>query len=162
MIAPQRRTILRQAIMLPSTGTMSMDSRVPVNMAIQSSLETRVLFLMFNCPDVTRTTLAGIRKARPAGLFVGSDGPRFQADGETRKAEDTRDATLAAIDWDCDVNAIFRTKNLECKRAVNGLSLGSVRMLTRESSSRTTGSLTSRSSPSVGSSSPAIETINVS
>jgi hypothetical protein len=83
------------------------------------TLNTAVLFLVFNRPDVTAQVFDAIRKARPSRLYVAADGPRAEREGEaTRCAEVRRIAT--AVDWPCEVRTLFREKNLGCKRAVSG------------------------------------------
>jgi hypothetical protein len=79
---------------------------------------TPILFLVFNRPDVTRVVLREIRKVKPAKLFIASDGPRLGVGGEEEKVEEVRSSTLSAVDWDCDVQTLFRSENLGCRRAV--------------------------------------------
>ena len=41
-----------------------------------SSLNTPVLFLIFNRPETTEQVFSAIRKAEPPRLYVAADGPR--------------------------------------------------------------------------------------
>lgn len=82
-------------------------------------LETPILFLVFNRPDVTMEVFQAIRKAKPRQLFVAADGPRSNREGEAQKCEETRALVLDAIDWDCEVKTLFREQNLGCKIAVS-------------------------------------------
>lgn len=81
-------------------------------------LETPVLFLIFNRPDVTARVFAAIRKARPRRLFIAADGPRSNRDREAELCDQTR-AVVANIDWSCDVQLRFQSENLGCRLAVS-------------------------------------------
>lgn len=83
-------------------------------------LNTPVLFLIFNRPDVTELVFEAIKKAKPKKLFVAADGPRSNKPGEKEKCEETRKLVLDGIDWDCEVKTLFREENLGCKYAVSG------------------------------------------
>ena len=79
-----------------------------------------VLFLIFNRRDAALESLARIREARPARMFVAADGPRPHKEGEAEKCAETRAAVLDAIDWPCEVKTLLRETNLGCGRAVSG------------------------------------------
>jgi hypothetical protein len=80
------------------------------------SLSTPVLFLVFKRPGTTRRVFEGIRKARPARLFVAADGPR---DGWTEEAELCRETReVIRVDWECDLRTLFRDRNLGVKAGV--------------------------------------------
>lgn len=81
--------------------------------------DTPVLFLVFNRPDTTRRVFAAIREVRPKRLFIAADGPRAEVAGEEALCTSLRRELLAAIDWDCQVETLFREKNLGCRPAVN-------------------------------------------
>src|SRR5690606_2235152 len=82
-------------------------------------LNTAVLFLVFNRPDVTAKCFEAIRAARPARLYVAADGPRSDRLGEAERCEQVR-AIATAVDWPCEVKTLFRAENLGCRRAVSG------------------------------------------
>ncbi len=82
------------------------------------SLETPVLFLVFNRPDTTQQVFEVIRKVKPKKLFVAADGPRLNKAGEKEKCEETR-LIATQIDWDCELITLFRSENLGCGRAVS-------------------------------------------
>ena len=77
-----------------------------------------VLFTIFNRPDTTRRVFEAIRAARPARLFVASDGPRKDRPGEAALVEEARSVT-AQVDWDCEVKTLFRAENLGCRAAMS-------------------------------------------
>ena len=77
-----------------------------------------ILYLAFNRIESVKRTFPEIRKAQPAQLFVGCDGPRDNE--EQKKTDEVRKYILEHIDWDCDVKTLFRDDNLGCKYAVSG------------------------------------------
>ncbi|GHT86478.1 hypothetical protein FACS1894137_12140 [Spirochaetia bacterium] len=87
---------------------------------MSDKFNTPVLFLVFNRLDTTKQVFEAIRKAVPPRLYVASDGPRDNRDGEKEKVEEVRDYVLKSIDWDCEVKTLFREKNLGCGKAVSG------------------------------------------
>ncbi len=89
------------------------------NMNLQSALDTPVLFVVFNRLEVTKKVFQSIRRAKPANLYIASDGPRDTVKGEAHKVEEIRNYLLENIDWDCKVETLFQTKNKGCKIAVS-------------------------------------------
>lgn len=89
------------------------DSFVPLE-----PLNTAVLFLVFNRPDVTEQVFEAIRKARPPRLYVAADGPRAAREGEAERCAEVR-RIATAVDWPCELKTLFREKNLGCKHAVS-------------------------------------------
>lgn len=85
----------------------------------QGPLNTAVLFLVFNRPEVTAQVFDAIRQARPPRLYVAADGPRAGREGEAKRCAQVR-RIATAVDWPCEVKTLFREKNLGCKRAVSG------------------------------------------
>jgi|AntRauTorckE5430_2_1112549.scaffolds.fasta_scaffold00982_4 hypothetical protein len=82
------------------------------------SLNTPILFIVFNRPETTRQVFNQIKKAKPRKLYVAADGPRLTHPKDLDKCERTR-RLIEEIDWDCQVEKLFRKKNLGCKRAVS-------------------------------------------
>lgn len=82
------------------------------------SLNTAVLFLVFNRPDTTGRVFEAIRQAKPPRLYVAADGPRTGRPGEVEKVAEVR-RIATAVDWPCEVKTLFREENLGCKRAVS-------------------------------------------
>jgi hypothetical protein len=83
------------------------------------SLETPILFIVFNRPEDTRKSFAAIRAIRPRHLYVAADGPRNHKPGEDALCKEVREI-VTDIDWDCEVHTLFRPKNLGCKLGVSG------------------------------------------
>ena len=82
-------------------------------------LNTPVLFLIFNRPDLTEFVFNKIRKIRPKRLYIAADGPRnnIQEDIETCNAA-RKIATN--VNWDCEVKTFLRDTNIGCGLAVSG------------------------------------------
>jgi hypothetical protein len=78
------------------------------------TLETPILFIIFNRKDVALKSLAAIKKSRPKKIYISGDGPRSTVEQDKEKVKNTREAILAAIDWDCEIKTLFQEKNLGC------------------------------------------------
>lgn len=79
-----------------------------------------VLLLTFNRPEQTFRVFEKIRSARPAQLFISSDGARKDRQDENYIVQDLRRDLLASIDWPCEVKTRFNAQNQGCKMAVSG------------------------------------------
>ncbi len=79
-----------------------------------------VLFLIFNRPDTTMEVFEAIRQARPPRLYIASDGPRSSRPGEAHVVTTLRDQVISGVDWECEVQTLFRDANLGCRSAVSG------------------------------------------
>lgn len=75
--------------------------------------------LVFNRPETTFQVFEEVRRARPARLYVASDGPRPNRAQEAGLVERTR-GIVDAVDWPCCVRTLFRDENLGCRNAVSG------------------------------------------
>ncbi|MCS6781878.1 MAG: hypothetical protein RMI89_00860 [Gloeomargarita sp. SKYBB_i_bin120] len=80
------------------------------------SLQTPVVFLIFNRPDLTQQVFQVIRQVQPKRLFVVADGPRDDAEAAVCQA--TRAIVEAQIDWDAQVERDYAEVNLGCRRRV--------------------------------------------
>jgi len=77
-----------------------------------------ILFLIFNRPDTTRQVFEAIRMAQPPRLYVAADGPRSDRPGESERCEEARQIATQ-VDWNCEVQTLFRDGNLGCAKAVS-------------------------------------------
>lgn len=77
-----------------------------------------VLFIIFNRPETTKVVFEAIRKAQPAKLYIAADGPRQGKTGEYERCQAARNIAIN-VDWECDVQSLFRDTNLGCKVAVS-------------------------------------------
>ncbi len=81
-----------------------------------SSIDTPVLLLMYNRPDLALNVFESIKKAKPSKLYFAIDGPKNDIDIElVNQCKDI----IKMVDWECEVKTLFRTKNLGCKKAVS-------------------------------------------
>jgi len=81
-------------------------------------LKTPILFIIFNRPFETKRVFDSIRKAKPKELYIAADGPRLNNNKDIENSKLSRDI-VKNIDWDCNVNYLFREDNLGCKVAVS-------------------------------------------
>lgn len=85
-------------------------------MSQNKQLSTPVLFLIFNRPNTTKKVFNKIRSVKPSRLYIAADGPRNNIEnskcGKVRKI-------ATNVDWECEINTLFRDKNLGCKHAVS-------------------------------------------
>ena len=72
-----------------------------------------ILLIVFNRPVTTRRVFEAVRNARPSKLFVAADGPRKYKEGEAERCKLVREIATA-VDWDCEVQTLFRETNLGC------------------------------------------------
>jgi len=77
--------------------------------------QTPILFIIFNRPDTTREVFNAIRQIQPRHLFIAADGPRNNVPGDKEKCIETR-SIIEHIDWDCEVQTLFREENRGCGR----------------------------------------------
>jgi hypothetical protein len=80
--------------------------------------KTPILFIVFNRPDLTKKVFATIKEIRPKQLFIAADGPRSGNANDAVKCQEVRDYLLANIDWDCQLQTLFREDNLGCALAL--------------------------------------------
>jgi hypothetical protein len=87
----------------------------------ESQLNIPVVFFIFNRPLETKVSFAKIAAIKPKQLFIVSDGPRPERNGELQLVLETR-AIATNVDWNCIVKTEFSSVNLGCKmRIVSGL-----------------------------------------
>lgn len=79
-------------------------------------MNTPVLFMIFNRPEITRASFSAIRRARPARLYVAADGPRPGRESDEALCREARVIACAA-DWPCAVQTLFRGRNLGLRLA---------------------------------------------
>jgi hypothetical protein len=88
---------------------------------LTESLETPVVFIIFNRPRTARIVFTAIAEAKPTRLLVVADGPRPSKPGEAKLCEEAR-ALISAVDWPCEVHTNFAEENLGCQeRIISGL-----------------------------------------
>jgi len=80
-----------------------------------SSLETPILVIAFNRPDLTYQLFEALRQIKPKRLYVAIDGARNEEEKE--RVEKVKDV-FRSVDWECEVKQLYRKENLGCKRGV--------------------------------------------
>lgn len=83
------------------------------------TIETPILFTIYNRPDKAALVFKEIRKVKPKKLFVSADGPKEHVPGDAGRCRESREI-IDRIDWDCDVKTNFSEKNRGCKLAITG------------------------------------------
>lgn len=81
-----------------------------------NSLNTPIVFLIFNRPDLTAQVFEAIRQAKPKKLLVVADGARNES--EVELCQQAR-AVTEVVDWDCEVLRNYADKNLGCRERVS-------------------------------------------
>lgn len=81
-------------------------------------MDTPVVLIIFNRPELTRQVLEQIEKARPSHLFIISDGPRTSKKGEDELVRQTRNV-VENVAWTCKVERKYSDKNLGCRESVS-------------------------------------------
>jgi len=81
-------------------------------------LTTPVLLLLFNRYETAKLVFDEIRRAKPSRLYVAADGPREHVPEEFDKCKRVR-SLIEQVDWDCEIQTLFRETNLGCKLAVS-------------------------------------------
>lgn len=84
---------------------------------ISAIMNSPVLFIVYNRPDLTRASFEAIRAAKPPVLFVSADGPKQNDTADERNCLLTREV-IDNVDWPCDVYKYYRSSNVGCKIAV--------------------------------------------
>ena len=81
------------------------------------SINTAVLFLVYNRLFHTKKVFEKIKLAKPPRLYIAADGPIKNLEDDKRKVKDVRRYILENIDWKCEVKTLFRENNHGCKYA---------------------------------------------
>lgn len=77
-----------------------------------------IALISFNRPKQTSIAFQFVRQARPAKLYLISDGPRQGVPGEDRLVAQCR-RIIEAVDWPCEVRKIYSEANLGCASRVS-------------------------------------------
>jgi hypothetical protein len=81
-------------------------------------IETPVLLIGFNRPEIIQESFSYIKAAKPKKLFVAVDGPRLHINGENILVENVKNI-VKQVDWDCDVKFKFNNENLGAELTVS-------------------------------------------
>ncbi len=83
----------------------------------EGGFDVPILLITFNRPANAQKVFAAIKSMRPSKLYIFSDAPREGNEEDKSNVEECRNL-LTEIDWDCDVQKKFESKNLGCGRGV--------------------------------------------
>jgi len=83
------------------------------------TLQTPVVFLVFNRPECTASSFAAIHAARPARLYVVADGPRADRPTDAALCVEVRALVERGVDWPCEVIREYAPANLGLARRVS-------------------------------------------
>ena len=83
----------------------------------KNGFATPILFLIYNRPEITKTTFAQIRRIKPEKLFIAADGPKENKKSDNLNCLAARNI-IRQIDWKCGLKTLFRETNLGCRLAV--------------------------------------------
>lgn len=84
-------------------------------------IETPVVVLAYNRPELTRQVVEAVASAAPGRLYVVCDGPKSGDPADAEKVRQTRDI-FENLTWECDVRKIYADENFGLKqRVVSGL-----------------------------------------
>lgn len=81
--------------------------------------ETPVLYIIYNRPDLVEQTFSQIASIKPKNLYIAADGPKVNNNEDAQACSSTRENVLSEINWDCNVQTLFKDENLGCKVAVS-------------------------------------------
>jgi hypothetical protein len=85
------------------------------------SLDTPIVFMVFNRPKPTRVVFKAIAKARPSRLLLVADGARPERPSEANLCRQVREI-VQQVDWPCKIDQNFAETNLGCReRVISGL-----------------------------------------
>lgn len=79
----------------------------------ESQFSTPILLILFNRPNITKTTFEEIRKLKPQKLFIAADGPREGNQEDIQKCIEAK-KIATKIDWPCEIKTLFHPTNLGC------------------------------------------------
>jgi hypothetical protein len=85
-------------------------------------LNTPVVYVFFNRPDVVKQSFSAIREQRPRQLYLIADGPRRHKPDDAERCRATRALVESMLDWECEVIRDYSSVNLGAgKRISSGL-----------------------------------------
>ena len=82
-------------------------------------MNTAVGFFTFNRLDTTKEVFEQIRIAKPERLYLVSDGPRKNREGEAETVAKVREYVESHIDWECKVIKNYADANMGCKKRMS-------------------------------------------
>ncbi|MEM7790639.1 MAG: nucleotide-diphospho-sugar transferase [Verrucomicrobiota bacterium] len=81
-------------------------------------MDTALLLIHFNRPDVTRRQVDALRSIAPKRVWVLCDAPRPDRAGEDKKVDEVR-SILDTLPWDCKAKYLCRKQNLGVRENIS-------------------------------------------
>ena len=78
-----------------------------------------VLYLMWNRPDLVRSTLHRLSTIKPPRLYIACDGPSSDSPISARNTLECRRLVNDLVLWPCDLRTYYQSTNLGCGLAVS-------------------------------------------
>jgi hypothetical protein len=78
-------------------------------------MKSPILMIVFCRPETTEKVFESVRLAQPPRLYVASDAPRANKNGELDKCEQVLEI-FKKVDWPCDVKFFKQLKNAGCSK----------------------------------------------
>lgn len=82
------------------------------------SAKVPILVLAYNRPDLVEQVMRVIQIYQPSRLYLACDGPRSQKSGDVERVAETRQVMQNVVDWECEVQCLFRGQNIGCAQGV--------------------------------------------
>jgi hypothetical protein len=77
-------------------------------------MQTPVVMIVFNRPDLARRVFERVRAARPPKLLVVCDGPRASRPADAPRVAAVREIFDQGVDWPCEVIRDYSPQNVGC------------------------------------------------
>lgn len=81
-------------------------------------MNTPVLYIVFNRPDVTGESFKVLEQIKPKKLYIAADGPRAYKSNDDALCNAVK-KIVENISWECVVNKLYQPINLGCGKAVS-------------------------------------------
>lgn len=78
-----------------------------------------VLYLMWNRPDLVKTTLHNLSRIQPSRLYIACDGPSADNNNSALNTLECRRLVNILVTWPCDIKTLYHSTNLGCGLAVS-------------------------------------------
>ncbi len=89
--------------------------------SLKERINIAVAVVVFNRLDCMKAILDSVKKVKPPRIYIISDGPRSEVEGEDVKVEAVRRYAEKNVDWDCELIKIYADRNMGCTvRSVTG------------------------------------------
>jgi len=77
-------------------------------------MQTPVVMIVFNRPELARQVFERVRAARPPKLLVVCDGPRENRPTDAERVKEVRKIFETCVDWPCEVIQEYAAENIGC------------------------------------------------